>query len=149
LKLPNMIQMGCTLLPGVLARELVKKCPEGVDTVFFTNSGTESVEGALKFAKAHTRRDKILYLDHAFHGLSIGSLSCNGNEEFRKGFGRLLEPAEAVPMNDLETLERALSRKDVACLIFEPIQGKGVYVPQDDYLPEAQRLCRKYGTLLI
>ncbi len=149
LELPNMIQMGCSLLPGVLAKELVKLCPASVDTVFFTNSGTESVEGALKFAKAHTRRDKILYLDHAFHGLSIGSLSCNGNEEFRKGFGRLLEPAEAVYMNDLEGLEKALSKKDVACLILEPIQGKGVYVPNDSYLIEAQKLCRKYGTLLI
>lgn len=149
LELPNMIQMGCGLLPGVLAQQLVKLAPESVDTVFFTNSGTESVEGALKFAKAHTRRDKILYLDHAFHGLSIGSLSCNGNEEFRKGFGRLLEPAEAVYMNDLEGLEKALSKKDVACLIVEAIQGKGVYVPEDNFLPEAQKLCRKYGTLLI
>lgn len=149
LELPNMIQMGCSLLPGLLAQELLKYAPSSVDTVFFTNSGTESVEGALKFAKAHTRRDKILHLDHAFHGLSTGALACNGNEEFRKGFGRLMEPVEAVYMNDLEGLEKALSKKDVACFIVESIQGKGVYIPDDHYLPEAQRLCRKYGTLLI
>jgi ornithine--oxo-acid transaminase len=149
LELPNMIQMGCSLLPGVLAKELTKRCPDSIDTVFFSNSGTEANEGALKFAKAHTKRDKVLYLDHAFHGLSIGSLSVNGNEEFRKGFGRLLEPTEPVPMNDLAALEKALSKKDVACFVVEPIQGKGVYVPQEGFLPEAQRLCKKYGTLVL
>jgi ornithine--oxo-acid transaminase len=149
LQLPNMIQMGCSLLPGILAKELTKRCPDSIDTVFFSNSGTEANEGALKFAKAYTKRDKILYLDHAFHGLSIGSLSVNGNEEFRKGFGRLLEPTEAVPMNDLAALEKVLSKKDVACFVVEPIQGKGVHVPQEGFLPEAQRLCRKYGTLVL
>ncbi len=149
LELPNMIQMGCTLLPGVLAKELTRRCPDSIDTVFFSNSGTEANEGALKFAKAFTKRDKILFLDHAFHGLSIGSLSCNGNEEFRKGFGRLLEPVAPVLMNDLEGLEKALSKKEVAALIVECIQGKGVYVPQENYLKEAERLCKKYGTLLI
>ncbi len=149
LNLPNMIQMGCSLLPGILAKELLKYCPNSIDTVFFTNSGTESVEGALKFAKAFTKRDKILYLDHAFHGLSIGSLSCNGNEEFRKGFGKLLEPAEPVFMNDLEGIEKKLKQKEVAAIIVEPIQGKGVYVPEDHFLPELKNLCKKYGTLLI
>jgi ornithine--oxo-acid transaminase len=149
LELPNMIQMGCSLLPGILAKELTRRCPPSLDTVFFSNSGTEANEGALKFAKAYTKRDKFLYLDHAFHGLSLGSLSVNGNDEFKKGFGRLMEPTEAVPMNDLAALEKALSKKDVACFVVEPIQGKGVYVPDDNYLPEAQRLCRKYGTLLF
>src|SRR5262245_58918262 len=149
LKLPNMIQMGCSLLPGVLAKDLTGPAPDSLDTVFFSNSGTEANEGALKFAKAHTRRDKILFLDHAFHGLSLGSLSVNGNEEFRKGFGKLLEPVEAVGMNDLEGLEKALSKKDVACFVVEPIQGKGVYEPDGSFLPEDQRLCRKYGTLLF
>lgn len=149
LKLPNMIQMGCSLLPGILAKELTQRAPEKIDTVFFTNSGTEANEGALKFAKAFTQRDKILYLDHAFHGLSIGSLSCNGNEEFKKGFGRLLEPAESVQMNDLKALEEKLLRKDVACFIVEPIQGKGVYIPEENYLHQAKALCEKYGTLLI
>ncbi len=149
LKLPNMIQMGVTLLPGLLAKELTQRAPESVDTVFFTNSGTEAVEGALKFAKAHTKRDKILFLDHSFHGLSIGSLSVNGNAEFKNGFGRLLEPTEAIYLNDIVSLEKALSKKDVAAFIIEPIQGKGVYVPNDTFLIEAQKLCRKYGTLLI
>ncbi|MFO1520437.1 MAG: aspartate aminotransferase family protein [bacterium] len=149
LELPNMIQMGCTLLPGLLAKELTRRAPESLDTVFFSNSGTEANEGALKFAKAHTKRDKILYLDHAFHGLSIGSLSVNGNEEFRKGFGKLLEPTESVVMNDLAGLEKALSKKDVACFVVEPIQGKGVYVPDENYFAQAQALCRKYGTLLF
>ncbi len=149
LQIPNMIQMGCSLLPGLLAKNLIQHCLPPIDTVFFCNSGTEANEGALKFARAHTRRDKILYLNHGFHGLSMGSLSCNGNEEFRGGFGRLLEPSQAIAMNDLEGLEKALSQKEVACFMLEAIQGKGVFIPENTFLPEAQKLCKKYGTLLI
>jgi acetylornithine/succinyldiaminopimelate/putrescine aminotransferase len=72
----------------------------------------------------------------------------NGDAYFREGFGELL-PGTAIPMNDLDALERELKRGDVACFIAEPIQGKGVYVPDDDFLPGAQRLCHKYGALFI
>ncbi len=148
LDLSTLVQMDCSLLSGLLAEKLVSLVPDSLDTVFFTNSGTEAVEGALKIARGATGRKRILYLDHAFHGLTLGSLSVNGNDEFRNGFGELL-PAASIPMNDLETLERELRKKDVAAFIFEAIQGKGVYVPEDSFLPEAQRLCRKYGTVMI
>jgi len=148
---PNLVQMDVPLLAGLLAErltEIARTRYPGLDAVFFTNSGAEAVEGSLKFARAATRRDRFVYLDHAFHGLTLGALSVNGSEHFRDGFGELL-PATAVPQNDLGALERELSRRDVAALIAEPIQGKGVYMPDDDYLPEAQRLCRRYGALFI
>ncbi len=148
LDLSHLVQMDCSLLSGLLAEKLLTLTSDHLDTVFFTNSGTEAVEGAIKLARGATGRSRILYLDHAFHGLTLGSLSANGNREFRDGFGDLL-PGTAVAMNDLESLERELKKKDVACFIFESIQGKGVYVPDDRFLPEAERLCKKYGALTV
>jgi len=148
---PNLIQMDCPILAGLLAERLTERARQaypGLDAVFFTNSGAESVEGALKFARAATKRDRFLYLDHAFHGLTLGALSVNGSEHFRDGFGTLL-PATPVPLNDLTALKQELEREDVAAFIAEPIQGKGVTIPDDDYLLAAQRLCRKYGVLFL
>jgi ornithine--oxo-acid transaminase len=146
---PNLVKMDCPLLAGLLAEELVKRMPSGLDAVFFANSGADAVDTALKFARAATKRPRTLYLDHAFHGLTLSTLAINGGSEFRKGFEPLMEGFDAVPMNDVEALEEQLRRKDVAAFIVEPIQGKGVYIPSDHYLPEAQRLCRKYGTLFV
>lgn len=146
--LSSMVQMDCHLLAGLLAEKLLSLAPENLETVFFTNSGTEAVEGAIKMARGSTGRSRIIYLDHAFHGLTLGSLSANGNDEFRSGFGELL-PGTMVRQNDLEGLERELRKRDVAAFVFEPIQGKGVHVPDDNFLPEAQALCKKYGTLTI
>ncbi len=146
--LSNMVQMDCALLAGVLAEKLVALTPERLQKVFFTNSGTEAVEGALKLARGATGRTRIVYTDHAFHGLSLGSLSANGCAEFREGFGELLTGTQ-IPFNDLAALEKELSAKDVAAFIVEPIQGKGVHVPADDYLSGVQALCRKYGSLFI
>ncbi len=149
LDLPNMVQMDCSFLSGLLAEQLIKRCPPHIQAVFFCNSGTESVEGAIKFARAATGRSKLLFLDHSFHGLSCGSLSLMGNEEFREGFGNLLPDTEAVEMNDLDALEKKLKGGDVAALVLECIQGKGINIPNDDYLPKAQALCREHGTLLV
>jgi ornithine--oxo-acid transaminase len=149
LDLPNLVKMDCPLLAGLLAEELVKRMPPGLDSVFFANSGADAVDTALKFARAATRRPRVLYLDHAFHGLTLGTLSINGGADFRDGFEPLLPGCVAVEMDDLAGLERELRRRDVAAFVVEPIQGKGVYIPADDYLPAAQRLCRRYGTLFI
>jgi len=145
----NLIKMDCPLLAGLLAEELAKRMPPGLDAVFFANSGADAVDTALKFARAATRRPRMLYLDHAFHGLTLSTLALNGGKEFRSGFEPLMPGCDAVPMNDLAALEKQLGQKDVAAFVVEPIQGKGVYIPADDYLPEAQRLCRRYGTLFI
>ncbi|RME46293.1 MAG: aminotransferase class III-fold pyridoxal phosphate-dependent enzyme, partial [Chloroflexi bacterium] len=122
---PNLVKMDCPLLSGLLAEELVKRMPPGLDAVFFANSGSEAVDTALKFARAATGRPRILYLDHAFHGLTLGTLAANGGAVFREGFGPLMPGFDMVQMNDLEGLERELRRGDVAAFIAEPIQGKG------------------------
>lgn len=144
----NLIQMDCSIYSGLLAEELIKLSPDHIDTVYFTNSGTEAVEGAIKFARGYTQRPRIVHCNKAFHGLTTGSLSVNGDFHFREGFGDLL-PTTAIPFNDLEALEKELSKKDVAAFIVEPIQGKGVNIPDADYFKGVRDLCDKYGTLLI
>src|SRR5712692_8392141 len=145
---PNLVQMDVSALAGVLAERLLRYVPY-LDKVFFANSGTESVEAALKFARAATGRAGIVYCGHAFHGLTYGSLSLNGDETFRSGFGPLLPECVEVPFNDLAALERALAARRIAAFIVEPIQGKGVVLPDDGYLRGALELCRKHGTLFI
>ena len=146
---PSMVQLDAPLLSGLLAESLKKRMPNALEYVYFTNSGTEGVETAIKFARCATGRPGIVYLKKAFHGLSNGSLSVNGDNTFRDGFGPLLEHCYIAPMNDLEALEKQLKKKEVAAFIFEPIQGKGVNIPDSEYLKQAQALCRKYGSLFI
>jgi ornithine--oxo-acid transaminase len=143
----NMPQLGVTLLSGVLAEQLLSRAPASVDAMVPANTGTEAVEAAIKIARAATGRSRVLYAQHAFHGLTLGSLSINGNDEFREGFGPLLPACEPVAFGDLDALERELSRGGVATFIVEPVQGKGVNLPPDGYLQGAQRLCRDAGAL--
>jgi ornithine--oxo-acid transaminase len=146
---PNLPQLGVSTLAGVLAERLVALAPKSIDAVVLNSSGTEAVEAALKLARAATGRARIVYCERGFHGLTLGSLSVNGNEEFRERFGPLLSDCDSVPFGDAEALERELGRGDVAAFIVEPIQGKGVYLPPDGYLRAAQELCRASGALLI
>ena len=145
---PNLVQLDLSTLAGVLAERLLRQMPY-LDKVFFANSGTETVEAALKFARAATGRPGIVYCSHAFHGLTYGALSVNGDAIFRSGFGPLLPQCIEVPFNDLDVLQRALESRRIAAFIVEPIQGKGVVLPHDHYLAGALELCRRYGTLLI
>jgi hopanoid-associated sugar epimerase len=149
LDLPNMVQMDCALLPGLLAEQLAARAHDGISRVFFCNSGAESIEAAIKFARQATQRPAVLYAEHAFHGLTTGALALNGGAEFRRGFGELLPGTAAVPFGDLAALEQRLSAGDVAAFIVEPIQGKGVYCAPAEYWTAAQELCRKHGTLLV
>lgn len=146
--LPNLVQMDVSVLSGVLAERLLGFTP-WLDKAFFANSGAEAVEAAIKFARCATRRPHILYAEHSFHGLSYGALSLTGEKMFREGFGDLVPGCFEIPFNDLPALEKALSSRQVAAFIVEPIQGKGVNMPDDDYLVGAQELCRRYGTLFV
>jgi len=137
------------IVSGLLAESLARIAPGDLEAVFFTNSGAEGVEGALKFARQATGKSKVVYCDRAFHGLTLGALSVNGTEEFRGRNEPLLPGCVSVPFNDLDALESALSGRDVAAFIVEPIQGKGVFIPDDDYLPGVRRLCDEYEVLLI
>src|SRR5204863_4340534 len=150
LDLPNMVQLDCSLLSGLLAEALVKRTPAHLNAVFFCNSGTEAMEGALKFARAATGRKRAISLASAFHGLSLGSLSLMGCESFTEGFGPLMEGFDArVPLDDTEELDRQLRSRDVAAFVIETVQGKGCQTSKTDFFVRAQELCRKYGTLLI
>jgi ornithine--oxo-acid transaminase len=148
-EMPNLVRMDCSLLAGLVAETLTKHIGGELSRVFFCNSGTESIEGAIKFARCSTGRQEIVYCDHAFHGLTTGSLSLNGAEFFRERFGDLLPGTRKVPFNDLAALEQALASKKAAAFVVEPVQGKSCEVVADGYLAEAQRLCRKHGTLLV
>ncbi|MFI9029890.1 aspartate aminotransferase family protein [Streptomyces sp. NPDC053560] len=145
--LADLTRFDCPPLPGLLAEKLLRHAPH-LDRVFFGNSGTEAVETALKFARYATGRPRILYCTHAFHGLTTGSLSVNGEAGFRDGFAPLL-PDTAIDMGDLEALERELKRGDVAAFVVEPIQGKGVHPTPPGFLRAAQDLLHKHKALLI
>jgi ornithine--oxo-acid transaminase len=146
--LPNLVQMDVSTLAGVLAEHLLDYVPY-LDKVFFANSGAECVEAAIKFARTATGRPGIVYCSHSYHGLSYGALSLTDDANFRGGFEPLLPGCTSIPFNDLAALEQALSSRQVAAFIVEPIQGKGVNMPTDEFLPGAAALCRRYGTLLI
>ncbi|MEU4464714.1 aspartate aminotransferase family protein [Streptomyces sp. NPDC024017] len=145
--LADLTRFDCQPLPGLLAEKLLAHSPH-LDRVFFGNSGTEAVEGALKFARFVTGRPRVLYCAHAFHGLTTGSLSVNGESGFRDGFAPLL-PDTAVPLGDLDALEKELKQGDVAALIVEPIQGKGVLEGPPGWLRAAQELLHRHKALLI
>ncbi|MEW2029307.1 aspartate aminotransferase family protein [Streptomyces roseifaciens] len=145
--LADLTRFDCQPLPGLLAEKLLSYAPH-LDRVFFGNSGTEAVETALKFARYATGRPRVLYCSHAFHGLTTGSLSVNGEDGFRDGFAPLL-PDTAIPLGDLAALERELARGDVAAFVVEPIQGKGVLEPPAGFLRAAQELLHRHKALLI
>ena len=119
-----------------------------LDKVFFANSGAEAVESAIKFSRTATGRPGLVFCDHAYHGLTNGALSLNGDAVFRDGFEPLLPDCIRIPFNDLAALERALSSRKIAAFIVEPIQGKGVNMPADGYLQAAAEAGRRHGTPL-
>jgi acetylornithine/succinyldiaminopimelate/putrescine aminotransferase len=146
---PSLVQLDAPLLPGLLAQELKKRVPDHLERVHFTSSGAESIEAAIKFARCATRKPAIIYCEKAFHGLTNAALSITGDDTFREGFAPFLPECRAIAFNDLEALDRALTAGDVAAFIVEPIQGKGVILPEPGYLAEAAGLCRRHGALFV
>ena len=140
--LPNMIQLNCNVLAGLLAERLLAKAPKHLTKVYFTSSGGETVDSALKFARCATRRDRIIYCRQSFHGLTLGALSICGDAEFKEGFGKPLPDTTQIEFNDLDQLKAELKKGDVAAFITEPIQGREVRVADRDFLANAGRLCR-------
>jgi len=149
LDLPSMAQIDCSVLSGLLAKELTERSGPGIERAYFCNSGAEAVEASLKFARAATKRNRILYADHAYHGLTLGALSVNGTESFKEGFGHLLADATMIPFGDVDALAAELERGDVAAFITEPIQGKGVYEAPPSYFAAALDRCHQHGALFI
>jgi ornithine--oxo-acid transaminase len=147
---PAMIQTHVADLAGELAEKLCMRGGGRLAKVFFASSGSEGVEAAIKFARAHTRRAGVLSAEHAFHGLTCGALSLMSDKFWREGFGPLLADTAAIPFGDLRALQRALKSKRFAAFIVEPIQSEaGVCVPDREYLRAAESLCRRFGTLFV
>jgi ornithine--oxo-acid transaminase len=147
---PAMIQTHVADLAGELAEKLCQRAGGRISNAFFASSGSEGVEAAIKFARAHTRRNGILAAEHAFHGLTCGALSLMSDDFWREGFGPLLPETKTVPFGSLDALERELKSKKFAAFIVEPIQSEaGVCVPEPEYLRSAEALCRRYGTLFV
>jgi len=143
------VQIHYSPLAGMLAQALCELLPQGLDAVFFASTGAEAVDSAMKFARAATGRARLISCESSFHGVTLGPLSLVGDDFFKEGFGPLLPGCERVPFGDLDALEAQLRAKDVAAFIVEPIQGRMVTLPPDDYLQGAQELCRRHGTLFV
>jgi ornithine--oxo-acid transaminase len=143
------VQIHYSPLAGMLAEALSQRLPRDLDAVFFASTGAEAVDSAMKFARAATRRPRLISCESSFHGVTLGPLSLVGDEFFKEGFGPLLPGCELVPFGDLASLEAQLRAKDVAAFIVEPIQGRMVTLPPEGYLQGAQELCRRYGTMFV
>jgi len=131
-----------------LARQLAEVAPKPLSVTYFTNSGTEAVEGALKTAKKFTKRQRLVAFDGSFHGDTSGSLSVTGREVYRKPFEPLLPNVRFLPFNETHALQAI--DETTAAVIVEPIQSEGgVRLPGDDFLPVVRERCDRVGALLI
>src|SRR6202790_5596607 len=140
-----MLQSNVVMETGALARKLCENAGGKVSKVFFCSSGSEGVEAVIKFARAHTGRPGILYASGGFHGLTCGALSLMDNPFWTAEFGPMLPDTHAVAFGELDQLAPQLASKRFAACVVEPIQAEaGVVMPPENYLREAQRLCKKY-----
>lgn len=141
-------------VPAVKAAEKLKKA-SGMDRVFFTNSGTEAIEGALKLAiryaydKDACHDHEIIAMEHSFHGRSMGALSVTGNAHYQEPFRPLIGGIKFAKFNDLESVKAMMTEKTCA-VILEPLQGEGgIYPAAPEFLQGLRRLCDEHGMLLI
>ena len=128
---------------------LARILPGSLDRIFLCNSGTEAVEGALKFARLATRRTKVVATMRGFHGKTMGALSATWGPEYRELFGPLLEGFSHIPFNKTEALDAAIT-VETSAFIVELVQGEGGVRPATkEFVAEAARLCRERGAILI
>jgi len=147
---PVMLQSHVPDLAGELARRLCQLAGGNLEKAFFACSGSEGVEAAIKFARATTEREGILFCDGAFHGLTCGALSLMSDAFWRGKFGPMLANTAGIPFGEIRGLEEKLGSRAYAAFIVEPVQSEaGILVPPQAYLREAKELCAKYGTLFV
>lgn len=149
---PSLVKPSALRAAGDLAKRLIELAPGNLQYVTFTNSGTESVEAAIKLCRSTTGRKGILTTLNSFHGKTLGSLSATGNSEYQKDFCAPVEGFACVPYGDLEELEKELEKNPefYAAFIIEPIQGEGGIVrPPAGYLKKAREICHEYGVLFV
>lgn len=147
---PGFTQSAVNPYQAALATDLAALAPPGLEMVYFCNSGTESIEAALKLSRLATGREAFLSCQAGFHGKTLGALSVTGTREYQRPFAPLIPGCETIPYGDEDALDRALSTRRFAALVVEPLQAEGgMRVPPWGYLREAQELCRRFGTLLV
>jgi acetylornithine/succinyldiaminopimelate/putrescine aminotransferase len=147
---PSLVQPLISPAAETLAARLIALSPTGPGYVTFTNSGAESVEAAIKLARARTRRQLILSTHRGFHGKTLGAVSATGTEMYRAPFLVDTMHFDHVPYGDLDALAQRLKAGDVAAFMVEPVQGEaGMIAPPPGYLAGAQALCRAAGTLFV
>ena len=128
---------------------LVKRCGENYARVYWSNSGAEAVEAALKFAVLATGKRRFIACENGYHGKTLGALSATGGDKYKKQFEPLLWEFARVPFDDIEALEKAIDA-ETAAFIIEPVQGEGgVLIPAEDYLSKAREICSRRGILLV
>lgn len=131
-----------------LAQKIAGILPESLDNIYFVNSGSEAVEGALKLAKRYTGRSEVIAYINAYHGSTHGALSVMGNEEPKRAFRPLLPDIRHIHFNSISELDQITTK--TACVIVEPVQGEaGIISPLDGYLERLRERCNQTGTLLI
>lgn len=140
--------------PAALAAKALTKA-SGMDRVFFTNSGTEAIEGAIKLAKKHyflkkgTTDAEIIAMDHSFHGRSMGALAVTGNKHYQEAFGPMIPGIKFAEYNNLESVLELVTDK-TAAILFETVQGEGgIYPATKEFIEGVRKLCDERGILLI
>ena len=140
--------------PAAKAAKMLTKAT-GMDRVFFTNSGTEAVEGAIKLAKKYaylkdgSTDHEIIAMEHSFHGRSMGALAVTGNKHYQEAFGPMIPGIRFAQYNNLESVKELVNEKTCA-IIFETVQGEGgVYPAKKEFIEGVRKLCDKYGILMI
>lgn len=128
---------------------LIKRCGKQYSQVYWSNSGSEAIEAALKFAVLATGKKEFIVCRNGYHGKTLGALSATAGEKYKKPFEPLLWQFKTIPFDDINALQDKIT-KNTAGFILEPIQGEGgINVPHDGYLKKVQKICNKNGVLLI
>jgi acetylornithine/LysW-gamma-L-lysine aminotransferase len=130
-------------------QKITSVAPPDLNKIFFANSGAESVEAALKFARKHSGRHGVIAMNGGYHGKTFGALSVTYSEKYRKSFMPLLDGVKFVPYSDPSMLEEAVD-DTIGSIIVEPIQGEtGIIVPPNDLLPKIREICNRHNLVLI
>jgi len=131
-----------------LATELAKNLPENLSSVYFVNSGSEAIEGAMKLAKRHTGKAEIIAFKNAYHGGTQGALSIFGDEKFKQSYRPLLPAIRFLEFNNFKDIKKI--SEETACVIIEPIQSEaGVILPENDFLIQLKKRCNETATLMV
>ena len=147
---PMMLQSNIAYTAGTLAERLTALTGSHLAKTFFCSSGSEGIESVIKFARAFTGRNGIVYAKGAFHGLTCGALSLMGEGFWKDGFGPMLPETYEVPFGDIAALHATLQQNKIAAVVLEPLQGEaGIVPPPNGYLATVERLCKKHGALFV